>query len=198
MHRLFLPIALVFLWFSSTPALELPGGCNVEFVGTSTLHDFSGNGRCEPFVLQVPEPAGGQAIVSEAVLKVTVSGMQTGNASRDQKMYDMFESIKFPQVTGVLDGGPLTELRRQLHEAAGGTGSFPLRLRIRDMEAPAVARVTHLVDDSRELSFDLEFPVSLAAYRLKPPSVLGLIRVGDEVRVKVALHLAPLPAPYQP
>ena len=58
--------------------------------------------------------------------------------------------------------------------------------------------MTQLVDDARGLSFDLDFPVSLAACRLEPPSVLGLIRVADEVRVKINLSLAPLPTPWQP
>jgi hypothetical protein len=196
MRQLFLLITLWAWSLSPALALELPGACSVQFVGTSTLHDFSGSGSCEPFVLQVPETPGGEAIVPETVLTVTVAGMETGNASRDEKMYEMFDAAKFPQIAGVLDGGPLLDMRRKLHDAAGGTGSFPLRLRIRGLEAPAVARVTHLVDDSGGLSFDLEFPVSLAAYQLKPPSVLGLIRVGDQVRVKIGLRLAPLPTPY--
>jgi hypothetical protein len=195
MRRLLLLITALSTLSSPVMAMEWQGACAVHFAGSSTLHDFEGFASCEPFVLQATAAADGGAVVPETVLCVTVAGMQTGNASRDRKMREMFDAARFPQIDGVLSGAPVTELRRQLHDAAGGRGSFPLHLRIRDVEAPAAARVTRLVDDPRGLSFDLEFPVSLAAYRLEPPSVLGLIRVADEVRVKVTVQLAPLPPP---
>jgi hypothetical protein len=194
---LFLTLALV-LSAVPVPALELRGECRVQFIGSSTLHDFEGTGSCEPFVLQLAEATGGEATLPETVLTVAVAGMQTGNASRDEKMRQMFGADRFPVIAGVLGGASLTELRRQLHEADRGAQSFSLRLRIRDVEAPVAARVSQLVDDTRKLSFGLEFPISLAACRLEPPSVLGLIRVADEVRVKVSLSLTPLPTPWQP
>lgn len=195
MRRLILLIATWSLLFTPAMAMELQGECKVRFTGSSTLHDFEGTGSCEPFVLRTVETAGAEAIVPETILTVTVAGMQTGNSSRDQKMREMFGADRYPLIAGVLGGSPVAELRQQLHDAARGTRSFPLRLRIRDVEAPTVGRVTQLVDNAQGLNFDLEFPVSLAAYRLEPPSVLGLIRVADEVRVKVSLHLAPLPIP---
>ncbi len=198
MRLTFLLIMALVLSTAPALALELRGECRVHFTGSSTLHDFDGTGNCEPFVLRTTETAGGKAVVPETVLTVAVAGMQTGNASRDEKMRQMFGADRFPVIAGVLDGAPLAELRRQLHEANRGAQSLPLRLRIRDVEVPASIRVTQLVDDAGGLSFDLEFPVSLAACRLEPPSVLGLIRVADEVRVKISLSLTPLPTPWQP
>jgi len=186
------------LWVNPAGALELSGECQVQFTGESTLHDFSGSGTCEPFALQVREAAGGKAILPDAILAVPVSGMQTGNTSRDKKMREMFAADRFPRIAGILGGGSVADLRQQLHEAARGARTFPLRLRIRDVEAPVPARVTHLVDTPKTFSFDLEFPVSLKAFQLEAPSVVGLIRVADEVRVKVSLHLAPLLTPWQP
>jgi len=196
-QRLFL---LMFLILSAMPAgaLELPGACQVQFTGSSTLHDFDGTGTCEPFVLQIKEAAGGKAILANSTLTVPVTGMQTGNTSRDKKMREMFSADRFPRIAGMLGGGSVAELRQQLHEAARGTKTLPLRLRIRDIEAPVTVRVTHLVDSPKSLSFDLEFPVSLKAFQLEAPSVVGLIRVADEVRVKISLQLAPLPTPWQP
>lgn len=179
-------------------ALELPGSCRIHFSGSSTLHDFSGDGGCEPFVLQVRNAADGAPVLAEAALKVPVVALQTGNGSRDEKMRVMFTADRFPQVTGILPGGPLAELRRQLHAASAGKGSFPLRLRIREVEAPVTAKVTNLVDSVEGLTFDLDFPVSLGTYHLEPPSVLGLIKVADQVRVTASLKLAPLPTPWQP
>jgi len=198
MRQLILLILALLCLAAPTLALELRGECRVHFTGSSTLHDFDGTGNCEPFVLRVAETAGGEAIVPETVLTVSVAGMHTGNASRDEKMREMFDADRFPLIAGVLGRAPMAELRRQLHDAARGGRSFPLRLRIRDADVPVAARLTLLSDDAQGLSFDLEFPVSLAGYRLEPPSVLGLIRVADEVRVRISLRLNPLPTAWHP
>jgi hypothetical protein len=191
-------LIIVPLWALPALALELPGTCQVQFTGSSTLHDFSGTGACDPFVLQAKDAVGGDYSLPDSALTVTVAGMQTDNTSRDKKMRDMFAADLFPRISGLIGGGSLGEMRRLLHEAERGGKSFPLRLRIRDIEVPIVARVSQLVDDPRELRFTLEFPVSLAAFHLEPPSVIGLIRVADEVRVKINLQLEPLPTPWRP
>ncbi len=193
-----LPFLLLILCALPAAALELPGNCRIHFTGSSTLHDFAGDGGCEPFVLQVKNTAEGTAMVAETVLNVPVAVMQTANDGRDEKMRAMFAADRFPRITGILPGGPLTDLRRQLHAAAAGKGGFPLRLRIREIETPVAAKVTRLADSPDGLSFDLEFPVSLGTYHLEPPSVLGLIKVADQVRVTASLKLAPLPTPWQP
>ena len=195
MSRLLLAVLLLF----AIPAfaLELPGSCEVRFTGSSTLHDFSGTGACEPFVLKI-DGEGGAAALQPVTLNVAVGGMQTGNGSRDEKMRGMFGADRFPRIVGTLGGGTIATLRRQVHAASGGNGTLPLRLKIRDTELPVAAKVTRLTDTASELSMELEFPVSLAAYRLEPPSVLGLIKVADGVKVQVGLRLAPLSTPWQP
>lgn len=195
MTQRLLLLMLLMLWAVPVGALELSGACQVQFIGSSTLHDFSGTGTCEPFVLQIKETAGGKAILADTILAVAVNGMQTGNSNRDKKMREMFAADRFTRIAGILGGGSVAELRQQLHEAARGGKTLPLRLRIRDVEAPVAARLTHLVDSPKALSFDLEFNVSLKAFQLEAPSVAGLIRVGDEVRVKVNLQITPLPTP---
>ena len=192
-------ILLLALLFLPAPAfaLDLAGSCEVRFAGSSTLHDFNGTGACDPFVLQIDEGRGEPAL-RPAALHVAVGGMQTGNGSRDEKMRGMFAADRFPRIVGTLAGGPIAALRRQTHAAAGSSGTLPLLLKVRDIELPVAAKVTRLVDTTGEFSLDLEFPVSLAAYRLEPPSVLGLIRVADGVLVQVSLRLAPLSTPWQP
>lgn len=195
-HLVFL--TLLFACVSaSAAAVELPGTCQVEFTGSSTLHDFDGTAACTPFILTVTD-VGGEAQLGEATLSVPVTDMRTGIARRDRTMYEMFQAGRFPEITGRLTGAPLAEVRRQLHQAAGGTSTLPLAVRIRDSERPVAARVTRLVDTPRAFSVDLEFSLSLAAFRLPPPVVLGFIRVGDEVRVKVRAQVAPLPLLWPP
>lgn len=196
--RHFVILTLLFACVSaSAGAVELPGTCQVHFTGSSTLHDFDGTAACTPFILTVTD-AGGEAQLGEVTLSVPVAGMLTGIARRDRTMYEMFEAGRFPEITSRLTGAPLAEVRRQLHQASGGTSTVPLAVRIRDIERPVAARVTGLVDSTRAFSVDLEFSLSLTAFRLPPPVALGFIRVGDEVRVRVSVQVAPLPTPWQP
>lgn len=196
--RLFFLLTLLFAGVSaSAAAVELPGTCQVEFTGSSTLHDFDGTAACNPFTLTVTD-AGDEAQLGEVTLSVPVTGMRTGIARRDRTMYEMFEAGRFPEIVSHLTGAPLAERRRQLHQAAAGMSTLPLTVRMRDIERPVAARVTGLVDTTRDFRVNLEFSVSLAAFRLAPPVVLGFIRVADEVRVRVSVQVAPLPTPWLP
>jgi hypothetical protein len=177
-------------------ALELPGTCRVAFYGSSTLHDFDGTATCEAFVLTVAETPDGEGDTGAITLAVPVAGMHTGIERRDRTMREMFEAGRFPKIVGSLSRLPLAERRQQLHQAAREAGPIPLLLRIRDRELPVSARVTGLVDTDRTFTLDLEFPVSLAAFNLAAPAVLGFIRVADEVKIKVSVLTAPLPGPW--
>ena len=116
MRQTFLLIMALVLSTGPALALELRGECRVHFTGSSTLHDFDGTGSCEPFVLRVTETAGGEAIIPETVVTVAVAGMQTGNASRDKKMRQMFDSR------------PVSDDRRQAWRGtAGGTAPATAR-----------------------------------------------------------------------
>ena len=198
MHPLLWVILQLVLCAAPATAGELPGTCHVSFDATSTLHDFAGTAACAPFVLAVTAPADGEARLEAVTLAVPVAGMRTGIDRRDRTMRDMFDAGRFPQIVGRLPAAPLAELRRQLHRAAADGTTFPLELRIRDREQTVTARITALTDAADGFRVDLQFPVSLAASGLKPPTVMGFIRVGDEVRVKVSVQLAPLPTPWQP
>lgn len=178
-------------------ARELPGTCRVTFGVSATLHGFDGSAACMPFVLTVSGTAEEERL-EEATLTVTVAGMQTGIERRDRTMRAMFQAGDYPHITGRLRGAPLAELRRQLHAAAESGQPFELLLTIRSIERPVAVTASNLIDTPREFSVDLAFPVSLAAFELQPPVVLGFLRVADEVRVRVGLHLVPLPTPWTP
>ena len=113
-------------------------------------------------------------------------------------MRAMFESELFPLISGRLVSSPLEEMRRKIHESARNGSEFTLLLQIRNIEQPIATRVTRLVDTTKSFSVDLEFTLSLAYFRLEPPTVMGFIRVADEVRVKVNLQFDPLDTPWPP
>lgn len=177
---------LVLLLCDPLQAAELQGRCSLVFSGSSTLHDFEGTGACRPFVLRLGP--GGTASVPEGI-EVAVSGLETNNATRDESMRKMFQADAWPLIHAAvaqIDFNPaLARLR-----AGGNSEPLGFILKIRDVERPVQGRITHFTQDGDDLVFDLDFTLSLKAFSLKAPSVLGLIRVADSVTVTVRIHLA--------
>ncbi len=68
----------------------------------------------------------------------------------------------------------------------------------RNIEQPIKTRVTRLVDTTESFNVDLEFTLSLATFRLAPPTVLGFIPVADAVKVNVNIQFDPLDTPWPP
>src|SRR5512132_4173191 len=74
------------------------GACDVVFIGTSTLHDFSGSVRCLPFGAVLARDAAGDPVIPVVEVEVAVAGMDTRNKSRDGQMREMFRSDRFPRI----------------------------------------------------------------------------------------------------
>lgn len=163
-------------------ATEMPGNCKVEFFGSSTLHDFEGTGLCKPFALQLDSEATGRAGVPGGI-RVEVSSMQTGNSARDEKMRDMFQAGSWPVISAAVTDVDFVPVLTRLRQ--GGEEPFTFTLRIRDVERTVSGRISHAGFEGENLAFDLDFELSLKAFGLKPPGVLGIIRVSDAVRVRV-------------
>ena len=177
---------LVFALPCPSFATDYRGSCTVVFRGSSTLHDFTGNGRCQPFTVEETDD-----IMHVPALNVAVSGMETGNDKRDQQMREMFEAEQFPLITGTTGSIPLKDFRMAQAAGSGGPEELEMQLQIRDITKPVTAKVQNLVMTASKITADLNFSLSLADYQLKPPSVLGIIRVGDQVNVSVSFVLEP-------
>jgi len=108
--------------------------------------------------------------------------MDTNNKRRDKKMREMFEEEKFPTISGNAGSAVLSEIR-------AGKAKVPLKLKIRDIEKPVTATVSHVVVTDSRIKGELAFDVSLADYRLDPPRPLGMIKVDDKVSVTVTVIL---------
>jgi hypothetical protein len=175
---------LVFALPCPSFAIDYRGSCTVVFQASSTLHDIEGNGRCQPFTVEETE-----GLLHVPALNVAVSGMETGNDRRDRQMREMFEAEQFPLITGTAGSVSLKDFRRAQAAGSGGTEQLAIRLQIRDVTNPVTARVRNLVTTAAKITADLDFSLSLADYQLKPPSVLGIIRVGDQVNVTVSFVL---------
>jgi hypothetical protein len=170
-------------------AAELKGSCQIDFTGTSTLHDFAGTAVCRPFTIALEK---GRDIPYRLVgsnVSVPVAGMDTDNKKRDEKMRGMFDAENFPLISGQVDELTSQVIDKLKSPQGDQNGQLALQLKIRDIELPQTAQVSHIQETEQQLELDLELELSLKAYQLKPPSVLGLIRVGDLVKVKIHLLL---------
>lgn len=191
----FLLACLVSLPMAPPPAraADVAGRCDVRFLGSSTLHDFSGTARCRPFGVLLGRDAGGRLVVSRAEVEVPAAGMDTGNASRDREMRGMFQADRYPVIRGTFRDIDADGVRRDAR-SPGGKASIDMALRIRDVERTVRVGIIDLKEGPDGVSFDAEIPVSLGEYGLKPPvKVLGLLRVADAVAVKIHVTLGPVP-----
>jgi hypothetical protein len=171
---------LLLLLASPGSAGEIRGECDLRFLGTSTLHDFTGTVRCLPFSAALGKDAAGNPGIPAVEVEIPIEGMDTGNKSRDEQMRGMFEGDRFPRIRGTVRNVDVDAIR----QAAGeGKGVLDLSLRIRDKERNVRAALTNLREEGNVVRFDLEFPVSLKDFGLKAPTVLFFIRVGDRVTV---------------
>ncbi len=169
---------------------EWNGSCDIRFQGTSTLHDFTGNVRCQPFRVGIEDVADGKTIVPGAEVAVSAGEMDTGEKSRDRQMREMFQSDKFPRIRGIFGKIDPEYFRQAGRRGPEGGVQFDFTLRIRDVERPVHAVVSNFRETGGGVSFDVEYPVSLKDYQLVPPKAFfGLVRVGDKVVVKTAVHL---------
>jgi polyisoprenoid-binding protein YceI len=160
----------------------------IRFAGTSTLHGFKGHATAEPFALELREEPATHEALATASARVKVSALTTDHEARDRKMRDMLDLERFASIDGSI---------RDAHIPTSGSGPVELLLKIRGLEHTVSAAASEWRKADGSTSFRLAFPVSLRAFGLKPPSVLGMIRVGDEVRVEcdVSSSMGSIPAP---
>ena len=171
------------------------GACDVAFLVTSTLHDVPGSARCLPFSAVLARDAAGRQVIPSVEVEVPVAGMDTRNRSRDGQMREMFRSERFPRIHASAQDVDVERLRAETGKGREGNPSIDLLLRIRDRERKVRATASNLKETGGQVTFDLEFPVSLGEFDLKAPSVLGIIRVGDTVSVKANFTLTVIRSP---
>jgi len=184
-RRIFSAVVLLFVAFPSVRADEVWNGTSdVKFHGTSTLHDFDGTVSRVP--LRVTVAPGQSGRVVNATSDVEVKRMTTAEEKRDSAMWTMFQQAKFRFLKVEVSDAS----ERTLKPSGGKPGSMPVTLTIAGKRGTVNGTVTNIVEGATQGSFDLSFPVSLKAFSLEPPKVIGgLIKVGDTVEVKVHVTL---------
>ena len=158
------------------------GSADIEFQGTSTLHDFSGTAKTDPFDALVESE--GTATLVSGTATVAVARFDTGHANRDKNMRKMFDAARFPFATGTLE--PV-----RIDRAKDSAATLVLTIRDRTTRVPATIRNWQM--EGHVIRFDLDMTLSLREIGLSPPVLLGVIRVGDAVPVRVRIALEKTP-----
>jgi len=175
----------------STVPAHWPAEAIVRFEATSTLHDFGGTVSAQPFVLKVSSNQW------SAEADVLAGLMNTANAKRDRNMHEMFNTNDYPRLHGTIAPAAIP--------VSGTTTNVILNLKIRDQQHDLPVAISDWSETDSNLTFHAEWDVSLKQFKLKPPSVLGVVRVGDVVHLsaevtasKTAALTNSSPAPIVP
>jgi hypothetical protein len=178
-------LATAILLLSGTPALagEIRGTCDFRFLGSSTLHDFNGTGRCLPFSAPLLRDAERRAVLALVEVEVPVAEMKTGIDARDRKMREMFQAERHPAIRAAVRDIDTDALRKRIEGDREGRAPIEISLSIRGVERKILATARNLKAEGNRLSFEIAFPVSLQEFSLPAPAVLGIIRVADQIAV---------------
>ncbi|MDF7799368.1 YceI family protein [Pontiellaceae bacterium B1224] len=147
----------------------------IQFKGNSTLHDFEGLVKTQPFTATFFDETPNGPVLVSAKASFTVLEMSTDHGKRDKNMRKMLDQKQFPIITGTLTNAELPTF--------GTNSTANLHLRIRDIEQEVPVTLSEWERAGNLGTFRMTFPISLKAFDLKAPSVLGLIRVGDTVEI---------------
>lgn len=161
---------------SASPYRLMKDQSSVVFSARSTLHGFQGHaGHMQG---EAEFEAGTGTLLAPFRITVEVDDLETGNKARDRAMLKMFASEAFPEISWSaesLDCTPFDAGGRADCKASG-------RLRIRDLDRENDFTVT-LKRDEKGIWAEGDLEVSLDDFHLKPPSVLGVVRVFDIVSI---------------
>lgn len=182
--RFLLIFVLIFTVPLSVYAADYRGDCNIAFQGSSTLHDFHGKTRCQPFTVSIID-----GVIDISKLSVAIADMDTDNVRRDKNMREMFDEKKYPLITGSTGTIALKDIRTMQKSGTDSTHKISFKLKIRDLAKPVTATIKNFVETDSRITADIAFTVSLAEYQLQPPSVLGMIKVDDKVSVTATFVL---------
>lgn len=189
-------LSLVMLIAQCLPAIaqgqitqSYQGKAMIGFSGTSTLHDFGGRIPDLPIrVERMDDPRSGNPMRWKMEASLEVAGMTTDHAKRDARMMEMFRVTDFPRIhLRTLDADPSVGLQIMPEP---GPEQVLLGIRILDQEVIVPVRIVSISEQAGHLEMVMEAELSLKAFGLmRPQTALGLIKVGDSVKVRAQVVL---------
>ncbi len=167
---------------------EWAGACVVTFSGNSTLHAFSGNVKAAPFTLTVAnsnDPA--NAKVSGKVI-VETAKMLSDNKKRDQKMHECMDAKGHPNIVVEIENLAASATKPVQGKVPQPT-EIPFTLTLKGKKHQKVGKVSNWSYSEKTIKCTVTFPISLATSGIKPPSVLGVVKVDDTIQISANLSL---------
>lgn len=164
-------LLLLLLAPSLLHAEALTADTAVRFNGTSTLHDFEGHAAAEPATANwSPAPTGGTLSIPR--IRFAANSLSTDHTKRDANMMRMLGPAAHPDITGQIKDWNLVP---------GQPARETLTLTLNGVTHDLPVNILSVSEDAEGLHLVCEFSLSLKAFSLRRPSVLGVIRVGDTV-----------------
>lgn len=173
-----------------TAASAWDGACAVTFDGKSTLHNFTGKVKSEPFVVKIKNVDDPAKASASSTVTVKVENMGTDNEKRDKAMRKSLDATTYPEIQV-----SIADLVPQATQPQPG-GDFPaptvipFALSLKGKTQQLTGAVSNWKYGADRISFTVRFPVSLKASGIKPPSVLGIVKVDDTIEVSADLTLS--------
>lgn len=170
-------------------AEQWSGTCDIVFSGKSTLHNFAGSVKAEPFTATISNPGDPSKAGISGRVTVKAAKMDTDNKKRDVKMHEAMEVSTYPDIVAEVTDWALAEAGPAEDGAPPHPAAIPFTLTIKGKKHKLRGTVTDWSSTGNTITCAISFPVSLKASGIVAPSVLGLIKVDDQIQVKAKLIL---------
>ncbi|HEV8240149.1 MAG TPA: YceI family protein [Thermoanaerobaculia bacterium] len=193
-----LPLALAALLMAAPAALTgaaapgaealAPAAGTVTVTGTSTLHDWSVRATGLRGSLDLPAGflAGETSAVPAAKFTLPVRSLQSEHDKMNKLMWESLAAAKHPELTFALESA-------RLKGPGGPTAKVEVKgsLTVAGVARP-VALVLDVRRDGNRLLASGELPLKMSDFGIDPPTaMMGTMRTGDAVRVKIETTLTP-------
>ena len=158
----------------------IPEKSNVSFLAHSTLHEV--NGQAHQLFGNFEQR---QNLINGFV-DVGITGLKTDDEARDKAMYKMFEASEYAQIHFSFENTNISDVLNQ----RDGLITFLGDMTIHHISHPVkISSRGWMLGNS--LVCEGQMPISLKDYDLKPPNILGIIRVKDVVQVQFRIVFSP-------
>jgi hypothetical protein len=165
------------------------GTCAITFSGKSTLHNFAGSVEAEPFTVTISNPGDPAKAGISGRVTVKAAKMDTGNKKRDVNMREAMEVITYPDIVAEVTDWVLAKAGPAEDGSPPHPAAIPFTLTIKGKKHKLRGTVTDWSSTGNTITCAISFPVSLKTSGIVVPSVLGLIKVDDQIQVKAKLVL---------
>lgn len=149
-----------------------PKESKIAFHGHSRGHHFDGVSQMASGAIDVDLET--QSFLGGGRIQIPIKDFVTGNLSRDHSMQHMFEMDKFPVIYFEVRG--ITRVAEGLYRLQGD-------LKMHNVERPVEMDVKASFGDG-VMTVEGRQKVSIVAFGMKAPSILGYFKVDDEVDVE--------------